>query len=191
MKKKMWFVLCIMTSVLLTTACGEKKEPGEEKKETAVQTETAMQTETACDVTVTFDPATNKITVTGDGVKMVTDLKVNTITVVGNGENNWLNGVAWGVDAEANHMTQVSDKVYQIKYENIESADDAYQFKFAANDDWAASWGLPEQSATPIGEEFDLTFNGQNMLLNTVSAGFRSEERRVGKECRSRWSPYH
>src|SRR2546430_4183804 len=24
-----------------------------------------------------------------------------------------------------------------------------------------------------------------------VLAGFRSEERRVGKECRSRWSPYH
>ena len=22
-------------------------------------------------------------------------------------------------------------------------------------------------------------------------AGIRSEERRVGKECRSRWSPYH
>ena len=74
--------------------------------------------------------ATNKITVTGDGVKMVTDLKVNTITVVGNGENNWLNRVAWGVDAEVNHMTPVADKVYQIKYENIESADDAYQFKF-------------------------------------------------------------
>ena len=35
-------------------------------------------------------------------------------------------------------MTQVSDKVYQIKYENIESADDAYQFKFAVNDTWAA-----------------------------------------------------
>ena len=128
--------------------------------------------ETACDVTVTFDPATNKITVTGDGVKMVTDLEVNSITVVGNGEDNWLNGVAWGVDAEANHMTQVSDKVYQIKYENIESADDAYQFKFAVNDDWAANWGLPEQSAAPIGEEFDLTFNGENMLLNTVSAGY-------------------
>ena len=24
-----------------------------------------------------------------------------------------------------------------------------------------------------------------------VAAGTRSEERRVGKECRSRWSPYH
>ena len=27
--------------------------------------------------------------------------------------------------------------------------------------------------------------------LNLVSAILRSEERRVGKECRSRWSPYH
>src|SRR2546429_5485404 len=25
----------------------------------------------------------------------------------------------------------------------------------------------------------------------TVAGGIRSEERRVGKECRSRWSPYH
>src|SRR2546429_7365596 len=32
------------------------------------------------------------------------------------------------------------------------------------------------------------------LLLFVVSAAFtgaRSEERRVGKECRSRWSPYH
>src|SRR5260370_42067174 len=27
--------------------------------------------------------------------------------------------------------------------------------------------------------------------LNDAGAGSRSEERRVGKECRSRWSPYH
>src|SRR2546430_16605701 len=27
--------------------------------------------------------------------------------------------------------------------------------------------------------------------LGTVVLGMRSEERRVGKECRSRWSPYH
>ena len=27
--------------------------------------------------------------------------------------------------------------------------------------------------------------------VNTISTGARSEERRVGKECRSRWSPYH
>ena len=28
-------------------------------------------------------------------------------------------------------------------------------------------------------------------LGNAARFGFRSEERRVGKECRSRWSPYH
>src|SRR5256885_10580266 len=28
-------------------------------------------------------------------------------------------------------------------------------------------------------------------LAVLLAAGFRSEERRVGKECRSRWSPYH
>ena len=27
--------------------------------------------------------------------------------------------------------------------------------------------------------------------LLTIGASSRSEERRVGKECRSRWSPYH
>ena len=27
--------------------------------------------------------------------------------------------------------------------------------------------------------------------LNTINDKIRSEERRVGKECRSRWSPYH
>ena len=28
-------------------------------------------------------------------------------------------------------------------------------------------------------------------LGGTSTRGHRSEERRVGKECRSRWSPYH
>ena len=28
-------------------------------------------------------------------------------------------------------------------------------------------------------------------MMEALDAGERSEERRVGKECRSRWSPYH
>ena len=39
---------------------------------------------------------------------------------------------------------------------------------------------------------------GKSLLISTLEAYFqgkrelfRSEERRVGKECRSRWSPYH
>ena len=31
----------------------------------------------------------------------------------------------------------------------------------------------------------------EGMAVGVVYAGYRSEERRVGKECRSRWSPYH
>ena len=31
----------------------------------------------------------------------------------------------------------------------------------------------------------------RNMVLYTMNKEYRSEERRVGKECRSRWSPYH
>ena len=33
-----------------------------------------------------------------------------------------------------------------------------------------------------------------DLMLNTIASELlikRSEERRVGKECRSRWSPYH
>ena len=36
--------------------------------------------------------------------------------------------------------------------------------------------------------------HGMNTVFNLLEAEFpspRSEERRVGKECRSRWSPYH
>ena len=38
-----------------------------------------------------------------------------------------------------------------------------------------------------IPNELRITF----FLLFLFSVGYRSEERRVGKECRSRWSPYH
>ena len=31
----------------------------------------------------------------------------------------------------------------------------------------------------------------QKIFIFTFDQAYRSEERRVGKECRSRWSPYH
>ena len=36
-----------------------------------------------------------------------------------------------------------------------------------------------------------MTVRGRRMKYKKVLAAVRSEERRVGKECRSRWSPYH
>ena len=34
-------------------------------------------------------------------------------------------------------------------------------------------------------------FMGKDPLIRLPFNQYRSEERRVGKECRSRWSPYH
>ena len=37
----------------------------------------------------------------------------------------------------------------------------------------------------------DICYAGLFAAVIAVMAQIRSEERRVGKECRSRWSPYH
>src|SRR2546422_3349428 len=37
----------------------------------------------------------------------------------------------------------------------------------------------------------DLTLTGLRIAATALGLTWRSEERRVGKECRSRWSPYH
>ena len=34
-------------------------------------------------------------------------------------------------------------------------------------------------------------WQGAALAASTLIVAYRSEERRVGKECRSRWSPYH
>ena len=42
------------------------------------------------------------------------------------------------------------------------------------------------------GVEFESNTEAANKLIKVLQDDFnRSEERRVGKECRSRWSPYH
>ena len=63
----------------------------------------------------------------------------------------------------------------------------------------ATATGIPapqrEQLRHELQNIFDDKYNivyipaGRSML--TLLALLRSEERRVGKECRSRWSPYH
>lgn len=121
----------------------------------------------ASDVTVKFDSTTKEITVTGDGVQLVTSLEINSINAVGNGDPEdaaWLNGAAW--DPAANPMTEVSDKVYEITFKNVTEFDN-YQVKFAANGTWADSWGGAEVNFTPeSGVAFDATYNGENLTVN-------------------------
>src|SRR2546426_4794389 len=46
-------------------------------------------------------------------------------------------------------------------------------------------------SIVPVGLLRELGFQNKVMRKKDLSELVRSEERRVGKECRSRWSPYH
>ena len=48
------------------------------------------------------------------------------------------------------------------------------------------SYGLAKFYMGALGDKMSL-----RKLFATCLAHRRSEERRVGKECRSRWSPYH
>ena len=58
----------------------------------------------------------------------------------------------------------------------------------------AAKLGARVTMVTKIGRDplGRITFdNFRKLGMDTSYVFFRSEERRVGKECRSRWSPYH
>ena len=48
-----------------------------------------------------------------------------------------------------------------------------------------------EQSSNYIEVKVSENYDIQDILTQVLRKSFRSEERRVGKECRSRWSPYH
>ena len=117
-----------------------------------------------CDVVVTYDPATGEIKVEGDYVQIVTELKVDSMRVVGNGDGTWLNGANWSVTDDSNLMTEISDKVYQITCKDIEMFD-GYQFKFAANGSWADNWGGAFEAFDSV---TDATYNGDNIEFDVA-----------------------
>ena len=47
------------------------------------------------------------------------------------------------------------------------------------------------QSAHENGQDVARVHSGDPSIYGATAEQMRSEERRVGKECRSRWSPYH
>ena len=58
------------------------------------------------------------------------------------------------------------------------------------------AFGLPEDEIKKVIEKQNrhrgvFTPTDRKAYYETITVNGRSEERRVGKECRSRWSPYH
>ena len=112
-----------------------------------------------CDVTVSFDPGTQTVSVTGDSVAKETGLEITSMHAVGNGSGNWLNGKNW--DVSANAMTEVSGNVYEITFKNVAAG--SYEYKFAANASWTHSWGGG-------GAAGEAVYNGQNIALSLTEA---------------------
>ena len=55
---------------------------------------------------------------------------------------------------------------------------------------WVIKWRSEEEVIVRSGQILG-AFAGAILFVFVILALGRSEERRVGKECRSRWSPYH
>src|SRR3989449_10407394 len=64
-------------------------------------------------------------------------------------------------------------------------------------DPWTRmSYGGPNKPIAPISDPYQMYQKLYGQMkdkenLRSILEDVRSEERRVGKECRSRWSPYH
>ena len=136
--------------------------------------------DTACDVTVSFDPATETVTVTGEGVSQDTDLEVKSVIAVGNGEETYLNGVNWDPSDTSNALTEVSDGIWEMTMEDIYAFDN-YNIKFAINsiDDegnpttnpWAHNFGAEVEQLYPTGEALDAVYNGKNCIFEVEEDG--------------------
>ena len=59
-----------------------------------------------------------------------------------------------------------------------------------ANDAKESNINILAVTTTPKAYEKEIAFFHSYENIK-IALGLRSEERRVGKECRSRWSPYH
>ena len=65
---------------------------------------------------------------------------------------------------------------------------------FVVGQDQLDGLSLDERNWSTSDYKFNDTGMGGSIVINPLpqpSPVLRSEERRVGKECRSRWSPYH
>ena len=122
------------------------------------------------DVKVYFDPATGIVSVSGDGVELITDLEItNGIRIVGaadSGKGNWLNGISWNEKADENLMKEIAEKVYSITFNDLPE-EMGYEFKIAANGSWNANWGIDaEKTEVVFNTPFDAAFNGNNITFD-------------------------
>ena len=106
--------------------------------------------------------------------------------------------ITWKIRREASEHSQIMRTLHMLS--------DVYGPRLTGSpnlknaQDWvvqqATSWGLANAHTEPWDFAHD-GWSNERVAVHVVSpvkdslVAERSEERRVGKECRSRWSPYH
>ena len=100
---------------------------------------------------------------------------------------------------ECEWITDIDDAVRQLVEDLLETVDEEGRAGLSTNQIGvglrAFSWNIDGETGYILNPRLDeLNFDeyqdGDEGCLS-VPGVLRSEERRVGKECRSRWSPYH
>lgn len=116
-----------------------------------------------CDVIIAINPADNKITVTGDGVRFATSFEYESVYAVGDGKGAWLNDVEWTPDYAANKMTKVADDVWEITFKDVPNGFER-QIKFTIDGSWTHNFG---GTFAGFGVETAAVYNGGNITFNT------------------------
>ena len=113
--------------------------------------------------TVTFDPVTETVNVTGDNVVYGVIIIVDSVYAAGNGEGNWMHGTDWDPAYPGNNMSQVAEGVWEISFDDIDEAFER-QVKFAINGSWDHSFG---GTFIDSGVVTDAVYNGRNITFDT------------------------
>ena len=108
--------------------------------------------------------------------------------VTGCSPNFWLRAMGWFMVAMVDVLERMDEQLYN-EYRGImamlkQTIEDVHKFQ---DEETGMFWQVMDH---PGVEGNYLETSGTALFAYAVLKG-RSEERRVGKECRSRWSPYH
>ena len=83
----------------------------------------------------------------------------------------------------------LAKQIVQVMVRHSGTGDATYQLQHLMYGMLASHWGQPVAMDAMLSHEIAKVVD--TLRANQYRDNFGSEERRVGKECRSRWSPYH
>src|SRR2546430_1328060 len=119
----------------------------------------------------------------GDSVEKAVSAAQRVLTrdKIAAGIGSWLSSFTLGV-------TEVAERL-QVPWLTLSYADSITERGFKYTFQTSPVSSLQAEQALDL--VVDLAKRNKQTLRKAAIVGDRSEERRVGKECRSRWSPYH